>query len=99
MQPLDLDKIDAMIITAVKNCDTEAIGNVLREIIDRIQQAINPIGDISAPLVILALKTSAKAINDQIPGSNEMADTFGKLFGFVSIKVPNAPQIPTPPEP
>ena len=91
MQPLDLNKIDKMIVAGIKN--------VLSEIINRIQQATNPIGHISAPLVILALKTSVKAINDQIPGSEEMADNFGKLFGFVSIKVPDSPRISTPPEP
>lgn len=98
MQPLDLNKIDAAIIAAVKNYDRDALCDVLEEITSRIQHATNPISNISAPLVVLALKAAAKAIDDQIPGANDMAKKFGHLIGFVSIKVPS-PQKNQPPEP
>lgn len=92
MQPIDIDKIDATIISAVDNYDVKALNKALEEITNRIQQAINPISSISAPLVILALKTTAKAINDQLPGTNNIADTCGQLFGFASIKIPTSPK-------
>ena len=69
MQPLDINKIDAKIITATELEDKKALAEVLTEISCRIMQAISPVSGCSAPLVILALKASAKTISDQVPVS------------------------------
>lgn len=98
MQPLDIDRIDTATMTAVNNHDKKAIAGVMTEIVNRIQHAINPISNISAPLVIYVLKASTKAISDQFPGADKMADIYGQLVGFASIKVP-VPQKDHPPEP